>query len=64
MPIMQVHTVDNNKFHENQIADSTPAWEFVMINVGYGASGFSFNASGLQWDDGEGFSGWLGMFTL
>lgn len=48
----------------DQIADSAPAWEFVLLDVGYGSSGFSFNASGLQWTDDYGFNGWLGMFTL
>ena len=39
------------------------AWEFALVDTGFGSEGFFFNSSGLQWTETEGgFSGWLGMF--
>ncbi|KAJ0422621.1 hypothetical protein BJY00DRAFT_71391 [Aspergillus carlsbadensis] len=35
------------------------AWQFVELNVGYGAGDFSVNSTGLQWSEQKGFGGWL-----
>ena len=37
-----------------------PDWDFVSINAGYGVPGFFFNETGLQYDQDDGFAGWLG----
>ncbi|KAL2041849.1 hypothetical protein N7G274_005634 [Stereocaulon virgatum] len=41
-------------------ADNYAAWEFALVDTGFGSEGFFFNSSGLQWTETEGgFSGWL-----
>lgn len=41
------------------------AWEFAMIDVGYGSESFYFNDTGLQWNVNDGgFIGWLGNCIL
>jgi hypothetical protein len=43
----------------------TAAWEFAMIDAGYGSEGFYFNDTGLQWNVNDGgFIGWLGDCVL
>jgi hypothetical protein len=40
------------------------AWEFALVDTGFGSEGFFFNSSGLQWTETEGgFSGWLGILS-
>lgn len=51
--------------NRNQITDQNAAWEFAMIDTGYGSEGFYFNDTGLQWNETDGgFNGWIGDCML
>jgi hypothetical protein len=54
----------NLRFANGTVTDLLAAWQFVELNVGYGAGDFSVNSAGLQWSEQKGFGGWLGKLIL